>query len=157
MFEDIFDRLTEGDRDEQSREGGTERAAEWPDATTGATPSGAEEVLGLDDVFGILSSRRRRGVLRFLATEASEVDHGTLAEHIAARENDKARSDITAQERKRVYISLYQSHLPKMAGKTAIDYDRDSGRITPGPNFELFLDHLPPQELTVGVSKPIEA
>lgn len=104
----------------------------------------------LDRIFELLSNRRRRAVLRYLDTEAREVEIGELAELLAARECDKDRLEITAQERKRVYIGLYQNHLPKMADADAIDYDERSGRVERGPKFYSFLDHLPAEESGTG-------
>jgi len=76
----------------------------------------------LDRIFEVLSNRRRRAVLRYLDSEAREVEIGELAELLAARECDKDRLEITAQERKRVYIGLYQNHLPKMDDANVVDY-----------------------------------
>lgn len=154
MFKNLFARLTGGSGDKSAHEGRPEQSATWPDAASIDTPEGGTKALDLDDVFGMLSTRRRRDILRYLDTKSSEVDRGTLAEHIAARENDKAPDTITATERKRVYISLYQSHLPQLANTKAITYDKQSGRITRGPNFDLFLAYLPAEELTGGSSNP---
>lgn len=56
-------------------------------------------------------------------------------------------SELTSQERKRVYISLYQNLLPNLADVDAITYDEDRGRVSPGPNFDICLDFLPADEL----------
>lgn len=120
------------------------------EADTAKTPASeaepAERNVGLDDVFGILRNRRRRDVLRYLDTEADHVEVGPMAVEIAARECDKPSEDITSQERKRVYVALYQSHLPKMDDIGAIDYDSRSGDMEPGPAFDAFLRHLPAEE-----------
>lgn len=100
----------------------------------------------LDQIFEVLSNRRRRAIFQFLNTEALQVRMGELAEMIAASECDKDRSQLTAQERKRVYIGLYQNHLPKMDGVDAIDYDEQSGQVERGPTFDAFVEHLPAEE-----------
>ena len=104
----------------------------------------------LDRIFELLSNRRRRAVLRYLDTEAREVEIGELVGLLAAREYDEDRPEITAQERKRVYIGLYQNHLLKMADVDAIDHDERSGRVERGPKFYSFLEHLPAEESGTG-------
>jgi|GEM_PF-898819 len=105
--------------------------------------------LGLDEVFGILQNRRRRDVLRHLLEHTSEADLGSLAEQIAARECGKPVSQLDSQERKRVYIGLYQCHLPKLADVGVIDYNRPRGVIERGPTFDHVTHYLPPEELPV--------
>lgn len=96
----------------------------------------------IDQVFTVLKNQRRRAVLRYLQT-ADEVELGTLAEQIAASECDKEVSQITSRERKRVYVGLYQSHLPKMEDVGAISYNKPRGIIEPGENRHLFEHYLP--------------
>lgn len=88
-----------------------------------------ESELSQDIVFDILSSPRRRYVLYHLRTADQTVQLTDLAEEVAAWENDTEPSEITEQERKRVYVSLYQTHIPRLAEVGLIEYDKDSGRI----------------------------
>lgn len=90
-------------------------------------PSDRVELSG-DVVFDILRNERRREVLEFLR-DARTTTLSELAEHVAARENDKPVRELTSSERKRVYVSLYQSHLGKMAEAGVIDYDRSRGSV----------------------------
>lgn len=146
MFKHIIQRITTGpEQTTQDKPPGQQFVDDR--SATADTSTGTEEAFSLDDVFGILSIRRRRRILRYLDTQASEVQLGRLAEVIAARENGKEPSEISSTERKRVYVSLYQNHLPKLADVEAITYDSRSGRVTPGPNFEIFLEFLPTEEL----------
>lgn len=112
-----------------------ERAAE---ADTGPD----EQPISLDQTFGMLSNHRRRQVFRIL-TETEQIELGDLAEQIAARELDKPRGQLTSQERKRLYISLYQTHLPKLADVDAITYNKRRGLIEPGPTLHSFTPYLP--------------
>ena len=97
----------------------------------------------IDQVFEILKNDRRRAVLRYMRTVDGEVRLGDLAEQIAAWECDKDVSQITSSERKRVYVGLYQSHLPKMADVDAISYNKPRGKIGPGKHMALFEEYLP--------------
>ena len=105
--------------------------------------------LSLDDAFDILSNQRRRYVLRYLLDNATEdVELGQLSEHIAALENDKEISTITSTERKRVYVGLYQNHLPRMDAVGIIEFDSDRKTIHMGEHgrdLERYL-HLEPHE-----------
>jgi hypothetical protein len=95
------------------------------------------EALPLDIVFEIIRNERRRLVLQFLDdTEEAEVTLSDLAEHIAAIENDTTVQALSAQQRKRVYVGLYQCHLPKMADSGIVEFNKNRGIIRPGPNIE---------------------
>lgn len=83
----------------------------------------------VDDMFDVLSNHRRRRVLMYLEENETAVV-GELAEHVAAIENDKPISALSSQERKRVYIALYQSHLPKMSAASAVEYDKNRGTVS---------------------------
>ncbi|AUX10086.1 hypothetical protein AArcSl_2465 [Halalkaliarchaeum desulfuricum] len=93
------------------------------------TNANDEETLTPDAVHQLLSNRRRRDVLQYLEDIDSTTTIGDLAVQIAAWEHDVSVTEVTSEQRKRVYISLYQTHLPKLAASGVIDYDRDRGRI----------------------------
>jgi len=82
-----------------------------------------------DRIFDILSSPRRRYVLYFLRTEPNPIQLTDLAEHVAAWENDTTVEELSTQQRKRVYVSLYQTHLPKLAETGLVNYDEESGDV----------------------------
>lgn len=116
----------------------------------------------MDQVFGILKNKRRRYVLKYLSAAGDEITLSELAEQIAAWECDKEVAQITSQERKRVYVGLYQCHLPKMADVSAITYNKQRGNIKRGEYFELFQHYLPRQDSTdsqaegTGISKYVQ-
>lgn len=87
------------------------------------------EVLPSDDVFEVLSNHRRRMVLYHLQEAGGRIAVNELAEHVAAMENDLPVEELSSQQRKRVYVSLYQTHLPKMAQLNLIDYDQQEGNV----------------------------
>jgi hypothetical protein len=106
--------------------------------TTGSETS--NEGNSLDVVFDVLSSSRRRHVLRQLEASGGESNINDLAEHIAAVENDKAVSALSSQERKRVYVSLYQAHLPRIEEVGVVSLD--DGTVSVGPNADRVYAHL---------------
>jgi len=94
-------------------------------------------------VFEILKNQRRRYVLEYLTTVNEHVRLGELAEQIAAWEYDKDVRAISSKERKRVYVGLYQCHLPKMDDVGAVSYNKPRGKIEPGENIDFFKRYLP--------------
>jgi hypothetical protein len=86
--------------------------------------------LSPDERFEILKNERRRIVLQYLVDENETVKLNKLADEVTAIENETAVEAITSEERKRVYVGLYQFHLPKMAKMGVIEYDQDRGDIT---------------------------
>jgi DNA-binding transcriptional ArsR family regulator len=93
-------------------------------------PMDSDPQLSQDLVFDLLSSPRRRMVLYYLRRygEASTVTE--LAEEIAALEYDVDVEELSRQQQKRVYVSLYQTHVPKLAEAGVVDYDKDTGEVT---------------------------
>lgn len=96
--------------------------------------SDQSEDLPLDQVFEILKNSRRRETLRYLNENDGQTTLSELAEHIAALENETTIREITSAQRKRVYVGLYQCHLPKMDDTDVIEYDQNRGTIELGPH-----------------------
>jgi DNA-binding transcriptional ArsR family regulator len=85
--------------------------------------------LSLDTVFEILKNRRRRDILQYLWEHEGTANIGELAEHIAALENDIDVAALSSSQRKRVYIGLYQCHLPKMDDAGIVAFDKHRGTV----------------------------
>ncbi len=93
----------------------------------------------VDSVLDTLSNPRRREVIHRVADlQASErgtqptIDISDLAEYIASVEDGgEGIDDAGWNQRQRVYVSLYQTHLPKLAERDAITYDERAGVIGP--------------------------
>lgn len=110
------------------------------------TDAGGESLaseLTRDDVHGILSSHRRRYTLHHLKQNGTHTELGTLSERIAAWENDIPVSQVTSVERRRVYTSLQQCHLPKLDRSEVVNYDRRAGTVelsSRASDLDLYLD-----------------
>ena len=89
----------------------------------------ADGFLSDDDIYDQLANRRRRYALHYLKQTGEPVDLRDLAEQVAAWENEKSVDDLGSQERKRVYIALYQSHLPSMDEAGIVAYDEEAGTV----------------------------
>lgn len=102
-----------------------------------------EGILDDDELFHLLQSERRRRAIRYLlAADAETIVMRDVAEAVAAEENDTTVALLGSADRQRVYITLYQSHLPQLADAGVITYDKDRGEITPTPLIEAFGMHL---------------
>ncbi|QLG48331.1 DUF7344 domain-containing protein [Natrinema halophilum] len=100
-------------------------------------PTGIETPpnLELDDIYHILQTKRRRDVLRYLRQSDGRVPLRDLAEQVAAWEQETTVENLNSSERQRVYISLYQSHLPKLDNHGIVNYDKDRGWVEPTPRM----------------------
>lgn len=89
--------------------------------------------IDLDGAFQILSNGRRRFVVRHLAEhdDGEGVSIGTLSRARAVEESNAKTEphEINSTERQRVYIPLYQGHLPKMDEAGIVDYDKRRGQV----------------------------
>ncbi|WP_224338507.1 DUF7344 domain-containing protein [Haloprofundus halobius] len=98
-----------------------------------------------DVVFDLLKNDRRRMVMSLLAEEAEPVTIGDIAGTIAADEADETPAPEKVY--KSVYVSLQQTHLPKLAENGVIEYNRSTGTIAPGPNLEKVLLYVEPSSV----------
>ncbi|SEP90069.1 DUF7344 domain-containing protein [Natrinema salaciae] len=103
------------------------------DESAGASDTDTPPDLSLDDIYHLLQTKRRRDVLRYLRDAEGPVRLRELAEQIAAWEQGTTVEHLRSSDRQRVYISLYQSHLPKLDNHGIVDYDKDRGRVEPTP------------------------
>jgi hypothetical protein len=92
--------------------------------------TGEESSLTKDDVFSLLSNRRRRLVLHHLNRRSDAASVRELSHQVAVWENDVAADELTYKQRKRVYTSLHQTHLPKLDDVGVVVYDRKRGTVS---------------------------
>lgn len=96
-----------------------------------------------DDCFELLSNHRRRFTLHYLQQSENGTELGELAEQVAAWENEIPREEISYDQRKRVYTSLQQVHLPRMDDAGVVEFDDREGTITMGPaadEIEIYME-----------------
>jgi DNA-binding transcriptional ArsR family regulator len=89
-----------------------------------------ESELSKDTIFSMLSNQRRRHVLHYLKRNTGPATIRDLAEQIAAWENGIDIQELSYKQRKRVYTSLHQTHLPKLDDCGIVEYNRDRGVVT---------------------------
>lgn len=110
-------------------------------ADTESTTAGEE--LTEDELFEVLANQRRRYALHALSSTDEQWDIGSLAEQVAAWENETSPDEVTRTERKSVYTALQQLHLPKMDDMGFVEYDKDRGTVSPTrvqDDVDIYLD-----------------
>ncbi|SEP74271.1 DUF7344 domain-containing protein [Natrinema salaciae] len=109
----------------------------------------ADSELTQAELFDVFSNARRRRAVQYLKRQGGTCDLAPLVEQVAAWENDTDPDDVTRTQRRRVYISLYQTHLPMLEDHGIVDWDPDGHEIELLPSedeFEPYLDrHLEEQ------------
>lgn len=103
----------------------------------------------VDEIVSLLSTPRRRHVVRHAARDMEDSDTVTLSEladYVAAIEAGGV--DFGDQQRKRVYVSLYQTHIPKLEDAGVITYDQDSGRVAIRDRIDQLDRYIPHRDRT---------
>lgn len=112
-----------------------------------------EKTLGLarDEIFHVLSNERRRYALRYLERHGDrQVQFRELVDYITARENGVSIAEIDYKQRKRVYTSLRQTHLPKLHSYNLIEYNQDRGTVEFNGGTEevqMYLEYVPKDDI----------
>ncbi|ELY68752.1 DUF7344 domain-containing protein [Natrinema versiforme] len=104
------------------------------------------------EIFDLLSNQRRRYTIHYCKQEDNPVTLGDLAEHVAAWELDKEVEAITSAERKRVYTSLQQTHLPTLERADIIKFDDRTIELTDeAAELDVYLDIVPGNSVSWGI------
>lgn len=111
-----------------------------------------------DELFQLLSNQRRREVLRYFSSHSENVELRVLADWVAAREYDTTIDQLTAQQRQRVYISLYQTHIPTLVDHDCVEYNQSSGSVRRTDRMDNLDQYLKFESLThsdTGIIDPL--
>lgn len=105
--------------------------------------SDASDDLEMDTVMDLLGNARRRRIIYLLDKWGGDADLDDLAGEIAATEQGTAPESVAQEDRRRVYISLYQNHLPKLDSHGIVEYDPDDRRAHLTDRAIEILDAIP--------------
>ncbi|WP_227352766.1 DUF7344 domain-containing protein [Haladaptatus salinisoli] len=111
-----------------------------------SSTDGTPQELSEDLIFDVLKNRRRRYTLHYLKQQGRPVELSELAEQVAAWEHDTTVEGLSANERKSVYTSLYQTHLPKLADAGIVEYNQSRGVVELSENAAQLEGYLRPQD-----------
>lgn len=104
------------------------------------------------EIFDLVSSERRRLAIHYCKEHDDPVELADLAEYVASRELEKEVSALTSDERKRVYTSLQQTHLPRLERAGMITDDRGTIELTDNiADLEIYLDIVPKNSVPWGI------
>lgn len=101
-----------------------------------------EDGLTQAELFDVFSNARRRRAVRYLQSQNGSCDLAPLVERVAAWENDVDPDEVTRAQRRRVYISLYQTHLPMLEEHGIVEWDPEGHRIELLPSEGTFAPYL---------------
>lgn len=104
---------------------------------------GQQVQLSKSDIFGVLQNDRRRCVLEILREQGNQSVR-FLSEEIARLESGE--DDPKSTVRKSIYVSLLQTHIPKMESLGVVNYNRESDFVELLPaarNFEIYMETVP--------------
>jgi len=105
-----------------------------------------------DELFQLLSSQRRRFALHACRAAETPISLSDLAERVAAWEYGKDVADVTSEERRRVYTSLQQTHLPAMEEAGIVKVEDKAVDLADGADaFEVYLEVVPENTIPWGV------
>lgn len=97
-----------------------------------------------DELFEVLSNRRRRYALHYLKQQDdARAEMGDLSTQVAAWELATDPEALAYDERKRVHTSLYQYHAPKLDDAGVVEYDSQRGVVEltdAGADLDLYLE-----------------
>jgi len=105
-------------------------------------------------IFEILSSERRRLAIRFLRDSDNGMEVNDIAEYIA--EHETGESPPPKDARKTVYVSLHQTHLPKMDELNIVSYDTDTKEVSLDDSFRdvaVYMEVVPRSGLQISWSE----
>lgn len=86
----------------------------------------------------ILAHHRRRYALQCLRKCENPIALADLADEVASREYDEPLAELSAETVKRVYLSLYHTHIPKLADEGFVQYNQEPDSVTVGEHVEQF-------------------
>lgn len=112
-----------------------------PYSSTIGDQSLPQEILALDHVYEALGHPRRR-YLCYTLHESREWSLTDLATKIAAWENEISEHAVTDDQRERVYVSLFHTHVPKLVAEGIITFDGGTETISSAENADQVLAAL---------------
>ncbi len=111
--------------------------------------AGGDRELSKGEIFDVLQNQRRRYVLQYLKRFDGPVSLSDLATQVAAWEYRTPVEKVSNKQKKRVYTTLQQTHLDKMAQVGIVEYDDEENVVRPTPYTEeltVYLEIVPGSE-----------
>lgn len=106
--------------------------------------------LSEDEIFEVLSNRRRRFVIHALKRTPEPIEVSELSTHVTAWEVGVDPDEVTYEDRRNVYSTLQRTHLPKLAEKNVVTLDEESNLVRATPaldNLDIYVEVLGSKEI----------
>lgn len=106
--------------------------------------------LSEDEIFEVLSNRRRRFVIHALKRAEGPVDVSELSTHVTAWERGVGLDEVRYEDRRNVYSTLQRTHLPKLEEKNVVRVDEETKLVEPTPqlrNLDIYVEVLRSREI----------
>ncbi len=86
----------------------------------------------VDAAFRLLADRRRRLLIEVVRAHDEALTLPDVAEEVAQRETGRSIVDLSPEQVKEVYISLYHDHLPRLVDAGLLEYEQERDLVAPG-------------------------
>jgi DNA-binding transcriptional ArsR family regulator len=120
---------------------------------TFATASGSNSnrgELSEDEIYEVLSNRRRRFVIHALKRTEEPIEIFELSQYITAWETGVELEEVSSKHRRNVYSTLQRTHLPKLEKKNVVTVDKERNYVQATPklkNLEIYVEVLGSKEI----------
>ena len=104
--------------------------------TTHGTGRNGGGELSQDEIFKLLSNRRRRFVIHALKRAEGPLDVSELSTHVTAWELDIDPDEVRYEDRRNVYSTLQRTHLPKLEEKNVVTVHEEENLVEPTDELE---------------------
>lgn len=112
---------------------------------------GGSSRLSRAEIFDLLQNRRRRFALHYLIQQDGSVTLSDLSEHVAAWETNTSVDSLPPEARQRVYVSLRQSHLPRLDRDNVVSFNESDGTVElagNAPAMQIYLETVPEGDIS---------
>ena len=106
--------------------------------------------LSEDDIFDVLSNRRRRFVIHALKREDRPLEVAELSTYVTAWEHGMDPDHVKYEDRRNVHSTLTRTHLPKLEENDVIIYDTEASVVEPTPtlnDLDIYIEVLQGREI----------
>ena len=102
--------------------------------------------------YKLMADATRRAVVSVLDPDGPPVSLADLARQVADHETEDVIDEaVDSEPSRRVHLSLYHVHVPKLADAGIVSFDAERNTVTAGPRFDAV------RSLVDGYREPAEA
>ncbi|WP_128904680.1 DUF7344 domain-containing protein [Halorubrum amylolyticum] len=121
-----------------------------PITTTANTSNSNKGELSDDEIYDVLSNRRRRFVIHALKRREGPVEISELSAYITAWEIGVDLEEVDYEKQRSVYSTLQRTHLPNLEKKNIVTIDKEENMVRPTPQLEsldIYIEALSSKEI----------